>query len=58
MTIIDVPDCDALVVPHLAETLARLAATQQNLPVPLTVEERNELRAASKLLRRSRTWTL
>lgn len=34
----------------LAATLARLAATQRNLPVPLTEAERADLRAAARLI--------
>lgn len=38
---------------RLAAVCQRLAETQQNLSVPMTVEERLDLRAAAKALRES-----
>jgi hypothetical protein len=35
---------------QVLRTLCRLAETQQNLPVPLTAEERSDLREAFRLL--------
>jgi len=35
---------------QVLRTLCRLAETQQNLPVPITVEERLDLRAAFRML--------
>ncbi len=40
--------------PDVCDTLERLAATQPNLPVPLTAEERDDLRQAVKEMRRLR----
>lgn len=38
---------------RLADVCDRLAATQRNMPVPMTIEERADLRKAAVVLRRS-----
>lgn len=38
-------------VERVAATLERLAQTQQNMPVPMTSDERAELRQAARLIR-------
>jgi hypothetical protein len=37
--------------PDVCDTLERLARTQQNMPVPMTAEERDDLRRAAKEMR-------